>query len=141
MSQANVDLARAGIAAINETFKSGDMGPWTRYVEAAFDPGIVLEMGSEAFTEGEWRGHAGLVHYLASAMDVLEDMWIRADKIIDVSDELVIVLVTFGGYARHTRIKVENSLAHVFGMRGATVVSWKVFEGRKHALEAVGLSG
>jgi ketosteroid isomerase-like protein len=139
MSQANVDLASAGVVAMNETFESRDMGPWTRYVEAVFDPEIVLEMGSGAFTEGEWRGHPGLVQYLASAMDVLEDMWIRADDIIDVSDELLIVLVTFGGHARHTGIKVENSLAHVFGMHAGTVTRWQVFEGRKPALEAIGL--
>jgi ketosteroid isomerase-like protein len=139
MSQANVDLARTGIAAINETFKSGDMGPWTRHVEAAFDPEVVLEMGSGAFTEGEWRGHPGLVQYLASAMDVLEDMWIRADDVVDVSDELLVVLVTFGGHARHTGLKVENSLTHVFRMRAGTVMRWQVFEGRKPALEAIGL--
>jgi hypothetical protein len=141
MSQANVDLASAGVVAMNETFKSGDMGPWTRYVEATFDPEIVLEMGTEAFTEGEWRGHPGLVQYLASAMDVLEEMWIRADDIIDVSDELLIVLVTFGGCARHTGIKVENSLAHVFRMHERTVTRWQVFEGRKPALEAIRLGG
>jgi ketosteroid isomerase-like protein len=141
VSQANVDLARSGVAATNETFSSGDLGPWTRYVEATFDPEIVLEMGSGAFTEGEWRGHAGLVQYLASAMDVLDDMWIRADNVIDVSDELLVVLVTFGGCARHTGIKVENSLAHVYRMRAGKVIAWQVFEGRRHALEAVGLSG
>jgi ketosteroid isomerase-like protein len=141
MSQANVDLAAAGVAATNATFASGDMGPWKRYVEATFDPGIVLEMGSGAFTEGEWRGHDGLVQYIASAMDVLDDMWIRADKVIDISDELLVVLVTFGGCARHTGIKVENSLAHVYRMRAGRVIAWQVFEGKKHALEAVGLSG
>ena len=141
MSQANVDLATTGIAAINETFKSGDMGPWTRHVEVAFDPEIVLEMGSGAFTEGEWRGHQGLVQYLASAMDVLEDMWIRADDVIDVSDELLVVLVTFGGHARHTGINVENSLTHIFKFRGGAVMRWQVFEGRKPALEAIGLGG
>jgi ketosteroid isomerase-like protein len=133
------NLARAGVAAINETFRTGDMGPWARHVEAAFDPEIVLESGTGAFTEGEWRGHAGAVQYIANAMDVLDNMWLRTDEVIDVDDELLVMVVTFGGYARYTGIDFENCVTHVFGMQAGKVTSWQVFLSREQALEAIGL--
>jgi ketosteroid isomerase-like protein len=136
----NMDLARAGVAALSETFRTGDMGPWTRHVETKFDPEIVLETGAGAFTEGEWRGHAGAVKYIASAMEVLDNMWLRADEIIDVDDELLVIAVTFGGHARYTGIDVENSVAHVFGVQAGKVTSWQVFLSRQQALEAVGVA-
>jgi hypothetical protein len=55
MSQENVELAREGIAAINDVYRTGDLTPWRRHVEKAFDAEVVLEAGTEAFTEGEWR--------------------------------------------------------------------------------------
>jgi hypothetical protein len=59
MSKEHVELATRGIEAINETYRTGDIGAWRQYVEAVCDPQIVLEARSEAFTEGEWRGHDG----------------------------------------------------------------------------------
>jgi ketosteroid isomerase-like protein len=135
----NTDLANAGVTALNETFRTGNMGPWTRHVETKFDPEIVLETGGGAFTEGEWHGHAGAVRYIASAMEVLDNMWLRTDEIIDLDDELLVLAVTFGGHARYTGLDVENSVAHVFGVQAGMVTSWQVFLSREQALEAVGV--
>lgn len=138
MSQLNVDVARAGVAAINETFQAGDIGPWAQHVEEAFEADAVLEASGSAFTEGEWRGHAGAVQFVANPMDVLENMWIRADEVIDIDDRLLVVLTTFGGHARHTGLEFENSFANVFEMHGGKVRAWRVFQSRELALEAIG---
>jgi ketosteroid isomerase-like protein len=139
MSLENVNLTRAGVAAIKEAFKTGDLGPWARHVEAAFDPEIVLESGTGAFTEGEWRGHDGAVQYIANAMDVLDDMWLRTDEEIDVDDELLVLVVTFGGCARYSGIDFENRVTHVFGFQAGKVTSWQVFLSREEALRAIGV--
>jgi ketosteroid isomerase-like protein len=139
VSQLNVDVVTAGVAAINETFRADDIGPWARHVEEAFEPDSVLEASDSAFTEGEWRGHTGATRFVANPMDVLENMWIRADEIIDVDDQLVVVVTTFGGQARHTGLELENSFANVFEMHGGKVRVWRVFESREEALEAIGL--
>ena len=105
-----MDLARQAVKAINETYKTGDLLPWRQHVEEAFDPEIVLEAApTGAFTEGEWSGHEGVVGFVANQMEVLEDMWLRADDYIEVDDECLIVAITFGGRARHTGIDVELS--------------------------------
>lgn len=126
------------MAAINETYRVGGMGPWARFVEASFEADVVLEPRGGAFTDGVWKGHEGAVQFVANAMGVLDDMWIRADEIIDVSDERLIVLTSFGGRAPHTRMDVDNSIANVLGMRAGKVASWWVFQNREQALEAVG---
>ncbi len=138
MSQENVNVVAAGVAAINETFKTDDIGAWALHVEGAFEDDAVLEASDSAFTEGEWRGRAGATRFVANPMDVLENMWIRADEIIDVDDQLVIAVTTFGGHARHSGLELENSFANVFEMHGGKVRAWRVFQSRELALEAVG---
>ena len=61
------------------------------------DPEVVLEAGTEAFTEGEWRGHEGAVGFVANQMEVLEGMWLRGNEYIDVDEDWLIVAATFGG--------------------------------------------
>ncbi len=137
----NVQLAKDGTAAINETYSTGDMLPWRRYVEKTFDPEVVLEAGGQAaFTEGEWRGHEGAVGFVANQMEVLEDMWLRADEYIDVDDDCLVVMLTFGGRARHTGLDVRLSPGHVFRLRDGRILRWQIFADRDQALEAVGPS-
>jgi ketosteroid isomerase-like protein len=140
MSEENVELARRGLAAINETYRTGDLDAWQQVVEEVFDPEVVLEATNEAFTEGEWRGHAGAVGFVANQMEVLESMWIRPDEYIDAGDDCLVVAITFGGRARYTGIEVEMHPIHVFRMRTGKIVEWRVFLDRQQALAAAGLS-
>ncbi len=140
MSQENVELAHRGVAAINEAYRTGDISFWRRYVEEVCDPQVVLEAESEAFTEGEWRGHDGAVGFVVNQMDVLEGMWLRVDEYIEVGEDRVLAAITFGGRARHTGIAVKMQPVHVFTVRNGKTVRWQIFTRRDEALEAVGLS-
>jgi ketosteroid isomerase-like protein len=134
-----VEFAQRGVAAINETYRSGDMRPWRQLVEGAFARDIVLEAEGAAFTEGEWRGHEGVVAFVANQMEVLDGMWLRVDEYVYVDDDCLLVAITFGGRARHTGIEVELHPLHLFRLRDGTAVRWQVFLDRHRALEAVGL--
>ena len=138
MSRENVEAAKAGVAAINDAYRTGDVPPWRRHVEKAFDPDVVLEAGTSAFTEGEWRGHDGVVQFVANQMEVLDGMWLRADEFIDVRDDCLVVQMAFGGRARHTGIDVELTPVHVFMLRDGKALRWRIFPGREPALEAAG---
>ena len=140
MSQENVEIAKEGVAAINHAYRTGDITPWRKQVEEAFDPEVVLEAGTEAFTEGEWRGHEGAVGFVVNQMEVLERMWLRVDEYIDVDEDWLIAAATFGGQARHTGLPVEMHPFHVFRLRDGRVLRWQVFLKRQDALEAAGLS-
>ena len=139
MSQESVERTERAVAAINETYRTGDLGPWRRYVEETYDPGIVLDATGGAFTEGEWRGHDGVVGFVANQMDVLDDMWLRVDDHIHDTDDCVVVAITFGGRARHSGLEVTLHPVHVFRLRDGKAVHWGIFQEREQALEAVGL--
>ena len=140
MSQENVERAKAGLAALAETYATGDMSPWARNVRQEFSPEVVLDTEGAAFTEGEWRGHDGVIQFVANQMEVLDGMWIRSDEFIDVNDNCLIVVIAFGGRARHTGIDVELTPSHVLDFLDGRVIRWRVFQGRDEALEAAGLS-
>jgi hypothetical protein len=140
VSQENLELAEQAIATINEAYAKDDIAPWRELVETTFDPEVVLESGSTAFTEGEWRGMEGAIGFVANQMEVLKEMWMRLDEFIDVDEDRFIVAITFGGQARHTAIPVELHPFHVLTLRNGKLLRWQVFQTRDEALEAAGLS-
>jgi hypothetical protein len=140
MSQQNIELVEWGIAAINEAYARDDIAPWRDQVGTFADAELVLETGTDAFTEGDWRGHKGAIEFVANQMEVLKGMWMRLDEFIDVDENRFIVAITFGGQARHTAIPVELHPFHAFSLRDGKVLRWQIFLSRGDALEAVGLS-
>jgi ketosteroid isomerase-like protein len=139
MSRENVERAERAVAAINETYRTGDIGPWRRFVDETFDEEIILTAPDEAFTEGEWRGREGAVRFVANQMEVLDDMWLRIDEYLHVTDDCLAAAITFGGRARHSGLEVELHPLHVWRLRGGRAVGWEIFTDRQQALEAVGL--
>jgi ketosteroid isomerase-like protein len=137
-SQENLMVAERGLAAINETYRSGDLDAWRRHVEEVFDPGVVLESETGAFTEGRWQGHDGAIAFVTNQMEVFEDMWLRIDEYFEPYENCLIVPVTFGGRARHTGIELELHPVHVFILRDGKAVRWQIFPDREQADAAVG---
>jgi ketosteroid isomerase-like protein len=140
MSEENLELAKRGIAAINQAYASDDISAWQEQVEELVDPEVVLEAGRDAFTEGEWRGQEGAIEFVANQMEVLKEMWMRLDEFIDVDRDCFIVAITFGGRARHTGIPVDLHPFHVIRLRDGKILHWQVFLKRDEALEAAGVS-
>lgn len=138
MSQENFELAKRGLAAIQEAYAKDDIAPWRERVEEFVDPELLLEAGGDAFTEGEWRGPQGAIGFVANQMEVLEEMWMRLDEFLDVDENRFIVGITFGGRARYTAIPVELHPFHVFTLRDGKLLRWQIFLTREEALEAVG---
>ena len=136
-SRQNLMVAQRGLAAINETYQSGDLDAWQRHVEEVFDPAVVLESETGAFTEGRWQGHDGAIAFVANQMEVLEGMWLRIDEYLEASENCLIVPVTFGGRARHTGFELELHPVHVFTLRDGKAVRWQIFPDREQADAAV----
>ena len=136
MASRNVELAKAGYAALAETYRTKDMAPLRALLEENVDPGFVLR-GEGAFTEGEWHGPGGLLSFVTNQMEAMESMWIRAEEFLEVDEHTVVVPVTFGGRARHTEIEVELSPTHVYSSRDGKFTMLRIFRTREEALAAV----
>ncbi|MFL5780469.1 MAG: nuclear transport factor 2 family protein [Thermoleophilaceae bacterium] len=136
MHEKSVELVNRAVAAINETYSTGDMGPFRRHLEETFEPDVVLAAPGGAFLEGEWRGHDGAVGFVANQMEVLEDMWLRVDEILLGEPDALVVAVAFGGRARYSGLEVELHPFHEFRLRDGKVTRWQIFFEREQALAA-----
>ena len=141
MASRNVELARAGFAALAETYRTGDVAPLRAFFDEQVDPAFVLRGEGEAFTEGEWHGPEGLLDFITNQMEAMESMWIRPEDFIEVGGDTVVVPVRFGGRARHTEIDVELSPTHVYTVRDGKVVMLRIFRVRSEAFAAAQTTG
>jgi ketosteroid isomerase-like protein len=64
---------------------------------------------------------------------------VEAERILDVDDERVLVLVHVTATGQESGVDVEMRDAHEITIRGGVVVRLKVYADRDEALEAVGL--
>jgi ketosteroid isomerase-like protein len=136
----NVELAKAGYAALQQAYRTGDLDPLRAHFEATVDSGFLVRAEGEVFTEGEWHGPEGLLAFVANQMEALEGMWIRPEEYIEVDDDTIVIPVTFGGRARHTEIDVELSPTHLYEVRDGKALSLRIFSDRAEALAAAGVS-
>jgi ketosteroid isomerase-like protein len=139
MSQQNVEFARRGYAALNETYRNGDVNALLPIAEEMWDPEIVLRTTGAWPESGEWHGHDGVLEFTRDQMEALNSMWIEPEEFIDAGDK-VVVFVRFGGQARHTGIDAEFSVAHVWTLREGKALRVDMFERKSQALRAAGLS-
>ena len=138
MSEENVENVRRAYATLNDAYKSGsgDVNDFLPIVEELCDPGVVLWGAGTRFPEaGEWHGPKGMLEFIAAQMEGFTQMWIEPQKFIDAGDKLV-VLVRFGGQARHTSIEVEFEVGHVWTFRDGKVVRVDMHGDKSDALEA-----
>jgi len=64
VSQENHKIAERAVAAIKDAYAAEDILAWQRQVDELFDPDVVLEGGTDAFTEGEWRGREWAIGFV-----------------------------------------------------------------------------
>jgi ketosteroid isomerase-like protein len=130
MSQENVEIVRASIAAFN----AGDL-------EAALvnvHPEVEWYTNAAAPDMGLFRGHDGLKKMAAMLEEVLGDVRMEADEFLDGGDEVVVLgrlHVTGAGSGAAT----ESYRAWVYTLRGGEIIRHLTYTERAQALEAAGL--
>ena len=133
MSQENIDLVRRCYDAMNEAYRTGDLGkPMEEFCHAD----VVLRTSGMFPESGDYEGHEGLREFAANQAEAFEQMWVRPDEFIDAEDR-VVVPVHFGGEARHTGIAVAFSVIHVWTVRDLRVARLDMYRSRAEALDAV----
>jgi ketosteroid isomerase-like protein len=137
MSEENVRRAERAYAAINEAYRTGDLGP---VIEEYLDPEVVMQPAG-VMPEGpsEVRGRAAVLAYLQGQLEAFADLSIEPERFI-AGDDLVVVPIRLGGQARFTQLPVELSFAQVGHFRDGMIVRIDVYATLDQALEATGLS-
>jgi ketosteroid isomerase-like protein len=128
MSQENVELVRR----LLECFIAGEV-LWDALDEA-------VEIHDHDIPDaGEYRGHAGVMRWVADWGAGLPVVSFDLQELIDAGDAIVAVIL-LKARGRDSSVDVERQDAIVYRCRGDRVTRFDYFNSRQQALEAVGLA-
>ena len=130
MSQANVEIVRAAIAAYSRTGEPQ---------EDLFDPEVEVWESPELPGELAGKGYANLVRVNENLLDSFEEWSIEPERFFDLG-ERVLVFVNFGVVGKGSGVPVDAPMAYLLALRDGKVIGWGLFGDRSKALEAAGLS-
>ena len=131
MSQANVEMVRAGY----EAFNRGD-------IEAALaplHPSIEWWPAADEPITAPYRGHDGYRRLIAEAREAVPDLQTEIEDLFVVGDR-VVVCVRFWGRGRDSGAPVEVRETHVARLRDGKIIEVREYRNKEQAVEAVGLS-
>jgi ketosteroid isomerase-like protein len=132
MSQENVEI-------VSDVFDRWAAGDWGSALEL-FASDVEWEVRTDLPDADVYRGHDGLLRLAARFVDVVDEMWIRAEEFIPVSGDAVLVPLRWGGRGRASGMDFEESReTWTFTVRTDKIVRVKEFATREEALEAAGL--
>jgi ketosteroid isomerase-like protein len=133
MSRGNVEVMRR----MYDAWIRNDPG-----VMEAFDPEIEVHPDPEAHWVGvdkTYRGHEGLVEYMAAVYEAFEDYRPEVEEFLDVDDKVVTLAIEHGrGRGSGADVQAART-AHVWTMRDGKAIRLDLYLDRDRALEAVGL--
>jgi uncharacterized protein len=133
MSQANIDLVRAGF----EAFARGDMESVLRLCDEDILVTQPVEMPDAAPLP---RGHAGVLENIAKWPGQWDDYHAEVVRAVDIGDH-VVATVHQTGRGKSTGIPVATQAHMVFAIRQGKIAEWRVFLDEDEAFDAVGLQG
>ena len=105
-----------------------------------FDPAVELRQSASILgTEGTFHGYDGLARGAREVFESFRDYHWVPIRLIDSGDH-VVATVEARGYGKHSGVEVNETVAHVWTLRGGRIVAWHVYMDPTQALQAVGLS-
>ena len=105
-----------------------------------FDPAVELRQSASILgTEGTFHGYDGLARGAREVFESFRDYHWVPIRLIDSGDH-VVATVEARGYGKHSGVEVNETVGHVWTLRGGLIVAWHVYMDPTQALEAVGLS-
>lgn len=89
---------------------------------------------------GEWRGMEALGLAMASYLNALADLRIKAERVIDIGGDRVLVLSRHIARGKTSGLPFEHELGDLFTLSDGKVLRYVSYWDRADALEAAGLS-
>ena len=130
MSQENVGAIHRMIDAFNARDFDG--------ILAEFDPELEFHSRFTA-VGGVYRGEAGLRRWHADLGDAWDYLQLRLDRVVDVNEETIVVLMTLTGKGRGSGVEIRQEIAQLHTFRAGKVLRLVTYTDRAEALEAAGL--
>ena len=104
-----------------------------------FDPDVEIRQSTSLLgTEGTFHGYDGLARSAREAFETFRDLHWVPTRLVDGGDRVVATAET-RGYGRQSNVEINETVAHVWTLRGGRIVAWHVYLDVSEAFEAVGL--
>jgi len=85
-----------------------------------------------------YRGHQGMVQYIAEVVELWDDFRMEPEDFIESSDQIFVAIRT-AGRGKGSGVPAEDRTFHVWTFRDGKVVRLDIYQHRTEALEAAGL--
>jgi ketosteroid isomerase-like protein len=130
MAQANVEVVRAAVAALN----AGD----TERLSGMFDPDVEFRSAAE---QRIYRGVSGLMQYRRDVGATLDDFHTEEDRFLGGDGGRVVHLYRVVARGMGSGVPVSQEMGAVHQLRDGKILRVDTFLDQRDALEAAGLSG
>ena len=104
-----------------------------------FDPTVEIRQSESFFgTQGTFHGYEGLGRSAQEVFEVFRELCWVPTRIVD-GGEHVVASVEARGYGKSSNVAINETVGHVWTLRGGRIVAWHVYLDVSRAFEAVGL--
>jgi ketosteroid isomerase-like protein len=131
MSQENVEIMQA----VFETWNAGDMSSFFEL----FHPDVIYRNREDEPDVRLYRGLEDFRGYVASWLEMFDDLRYETHDFIDLGDE-VIAVTHLVGRGRETETDVRGSYVFRYRFRDGMIIEGREYATKEEALEAAGLS-
>jgi len=136
MSQENVDT----IARLYDQFLAKPERLTSPELLAFFDPAVEIHQSASLLgTQGTFHGYEGLGRAAREVFEVFSGGHWVPKRLVDSGDQ-VAATVEFRDIGKEGGVKVAETVAHIWTLKGGRIVAWHVYLDSAEGLEAVGLS-
>jgi len=135
MSQENVET----VARLYDEFLAKPERLTSPELFAFFDPAVEIHQ-SEWFlgTQGTFHGYDGLGHSGREVFETFSEAHYVPKRLVDAGDQ-VVATVEFRAIGKESDLRIAETVAHVWTLKGGRIIAWHVYLDPSEALEAVGL--
>jgi ketosteroid isomerase-like protein len=133
MSQENVEVVKVA----NEAFVRGGLDP---FMEHFTDDVVYRAVEGAPDDSGPIHGKDAVRAWLQDWIDMLDEFWFEQVELIDAGGDTVVSVERFGGRAKRSGIKIDQTEALVYSIRGGKLARCREYATRHEALAAAGLS-
>jgi ketosteroid isomerase-like protein len=104
-----------------------------------FDPDVVIEQEASFLgTQGTFHGYGGLIRSAQEMYELFTSIHFVPEELVDAG-EMVLAIVTAYARGRESGIEMPTRVVHLWTLRRAKIVSWRVFFDLAAARAAAGL--
>ena len=132
-------MSRDNVEIVRRFFEARNRGDISHLDYVAPDAEFDLSESRSPY-RGIYRGHAQIRKLWESLWDAFDEAEMQHEEPAEVGDH-VVVTVRVSARGRRSGIPLAGHGANVYTLKDGKIVSFKLFQTRAEALEAVGLRG